>query len=138
MGPFLPYDEGMERRKLFSMLGGATLTGSLTGQSKEPQVLVRTVHNQLLPKPFSGWEARFVEVQFPAGVKSTPHRHPGFVLGYVLEGAFLFGLNGEAPRILRAGEAFYEPPGAHHTAGESAGDSAARILAIIIAPLGQS
>ena len=34
---------------------------------------------------------RFVEVNFPAGVRSVAHKHPGFVLGYVTEGEFRSG-----------------------------------------------
>ena len=58
------------------------------------------------------------------------------LLGHVTEGEFRFGLNDETPSVLAAGQAFYEPPGANHTAGESANPQrAARILAIIIAPV---
>jgi hypothetical protein len=55
---------------------------------------------------------------------------------YVTEGEFRFGLNDETSSVLAAGQAFYEPPGANHTAGDSANaQRAVRILAIIIAPL---
>ena len=75
-------------------------------------------------------------VTFPADVPSVAHKHLGFVLGYVTEGEFRFGLNDETPSVLAAGQAFYEPPGANHTAGDSANSQrAVRILAIIIAPL---
>jgi quercetin dioxygenase-like cupin family protein len=57
-------------------------------------------------------------------------------LGFVIDGEFQFAINGEDPRVLRAGDAFYEPPGANHTVGESASHAtAARILAIIVAPV---
>jgi quercetin dioxygenase-like cupin family protein len=101
-----------------------------------PGTQSREIRRQPLPQPFTGWEARFVEVNFPAGVRSVAHKHPGFVLGYVTEGEFRFGLNDETPSVLAAGQAFYEPPGANHTAGDSANPQrAARILAIIIAPV---
>ena len=44
-----------------------------------------------LPPAAAGWEARFVEVNFPAGVPSVAHKHPGFVLGYVTEGSSASG-----------------------------------------------
>jgi quercetin dioxygenase-like cupin family protein len=52
-------------------------------------------------------------VEWPAGsAGAPPHRHPGGPLfGYVLEGEMLFELEGEAPRVIRAGEAFWEPGG---------------------------
>ena len=88
------------------------------------------------PAAAAGWEARFVEVNFPAGVPSVAPKHPGFVLGYVTEGEFRFGLNDETPSVLAAGQAFYEPSGAKHTGGDSANPQwGARILPIIIAPV---
>ena len=125
----------IDRRRLFSLLSIAAASTPAAAQNGEADIQANTIHTQPLPEPFSGWEARFVSVQFPPGVKSTPHHHPGFVLGYVIEGEFRFAINSEAPRVLRAGEAFYEPPGANHTVGESASARrAARILAIIVAP----
>lgn len=78
-------------------------------------------------------DASIVEVTIPPGPGTPLHRHSGFVLGYVLAGEFQFGIKGEAARTLRAGEAFFEPPGALHTVSASAHpDRPARILAIII------
>lgn len=81
-------------------------------------------------------EATFVEVVFQPGQNSTPHRHPGFVLGYVLEGRFRFALEGQPEKILGPGEVFYEHPDAVHLASGSADDKPARILAIIVAQKG--
>jgi len=47
----------------------------------------------------------------PADAGLDPHRHSGPVFGYVLEGTILFELEGEAPREIVAGEAFWEPGG---------------------------
>ncbi|MDT7784028.1 MAG: hypothetical protein QOF58_2447 [Pseudonocardiales bacterium] len=47
----------------------------------------------------------------PADEGLRPHRHSGPVFGYVLEGRILFELEGEAPREITAGEAFWEPGG---------------------------
>ncbi|OBF43387.1 cupin [Mycolicibacterium peregrinum] len=47
----------------------------------------------------------------PADPGVQPHRHSGPVFGYVLEGTILFELEGEAPRNIAAGEAFWEPGG---------------------------
>jgi quercetin dioxygenase-like cupin family protein len=47
----------------------------------------------------------------PADEGLQPHRHSGPVFGYVLEGRILFELEGEAPREITAGEAFWEPGG---------------------------
>ncbi|MFI9604843.1 MULTISPECIES: cupin domain-containing protein [Streptomyces] len=53
-----------------------------------------------------------IVVEFPPGDPGTPpHRHSGPCLGYVLEGEMVFELEGEPPRVLQAGEAFFEPGG---------------------------
>lgn len=47
----------------------------------------------------------------PASPGTRPHRHSGPAFGYVVEGELLFELEGEAPRIVKAGETFWEPGG---------------------------
>jgi quercetin dioxygenase-like cupin family protein len=97
----------------------------------------RTIHRQPLSGQFEGLDAYFAEVTIPPGIASRPHRHSGFVLGYVIEGELSFGINGEPPRVVRAGEVFYEPPGATHSTGASArSDQPVKFLAIVIGPQG--
>ena len=46
---------------------------------------------------------------------SMPHRHPGHhTFGYVLEGTYEVKIDDGPLRQLKAGESFYEPPGALH------------------------
>ena len=46
---------------------------------------------------------------------STPHRHPGHhTFGYILEGTYEVKIDDGPVRQLKAGESFYEPPGALH------------------------
>lgn len=47
----------------------------------------------------------------PGSAGSPPHRHPGPVFGYLISGEMRFEVEGEPERILRAGEAFWEPGG---------------------------
>ena len=58
-------------------------------------------------------EVMTVIIEWPPGsAGAPPHRHPGGPsFGYVLEGEMLFELEGEAPRVIKAGEAFWEPGG---------------------------
>jgi quercetin dioxygenase-like cupin family protein len=59
-----------------------------------------------------GAHAMTVVVEFPPGDPGTPpHRHSGPAFGYVLDGEMVFELEGEPPRVIRAGEAFWEPGG---------------------------
>ena len=47
----------------------------------------------------------------PGSAGSPPHRHPGPVFGYLISGEMRFEVEGEPERIIRAGEAFWEPGG---------------------------
>lgn len=49
------------------------------------------------------------EVTLPAGVAAPKHLHPCPVVGYVVSGSVLFQVEGEEARILKEGDAFYEP-----------------------------
>jgi quercetin dioxygenase-like cupin family protein len=72
--------------------------------------VVQEVQPPAIPE---GAHAMTVVVEFgPGSAGAPPHRHPyGPAFGYVLEGEMLFELEGEAPRVIRAGEAFWEPGG---------------------------
>lgn len=90
-----------------------------------------------LTGPQAGLEAVLVEVTALAGAPSTVHRHPGFVMGYVLEGEMAFAINGGNHQVVKAGGTFFEPSGALHTAGGSAKpDAPVRFLAFMVVPKG--
>ncbi len=90
-----------------------------------------------LTGPQEGMEAILVEVVARPGAASTVHRHPGFVLGYVLAGEMRFAINGASPEIVKTGGTFFEPIGALHTTGGSAKpDAPVRFLAFMVAPKG--
>ncbi|MBL1099296.1 cupin domain-containing protein [Streptomyces coffeae] len=78
-----------------------------------------------------GAHAMTVVVEFPPGDPGTPpHRHFGPAFGYVLEGEMLFELEGEPERVIRAGEAFWEPGGdvIHYQDGNHRTDVPVRFL----------
>jgi len=70
----------------------------------------------------------------PADAGLGPHRHSGPVFGYVLEGRVLFELEGEEPREIVAGEAFWEPGGdvVHYQMGNLEATGWSRFLAVCI------
>lgn len=62
-----------------------------------------------------------LELTYPPSGWSPPHRHAGAqAVAYVLEGEFLSGMNGNPPKVYKAGEKFVELPGCHHTVSEEA------------------
>lgn len=82
-----------------------------------------------------GWQISASEVTYPPGEASGQHRHPGFVIGYVLEGQYKFAVNSEAPKVLAAGEMFFEsfdaPGQVHAVSGNASTTQTTKILAIV-------
>jgi quercetin dioxygenase-like cupin family protein len=77
----------------------------------------------------------FVEVTYEPGQAGKPHRHPGPVFGYVLEGEFEFAINDEPAKVFKAGETFYEPSGCLHRVTKNASaKKRTRVLAVIVHP----
>jgi quercetin dioxygenase-like cupin family protein len=124
------------RRNFFS-IATAFLLGTRGRAQTPPRGGAKELARYALSGPQEGMEAILVVVTASQGVPSAAHRHPGFVLGYVLEGEMKFGINGAKPDVVKAGSTFFEPSGALHTTGTSASpDSAVKFLAFIVAPKG--
>jgi quercetin dioxygenase-like cupin family protein len=66
-----------------------------------------------------------VTVDYPPGAKPGPHTHAksAFIYGYVVSGAIRSQVDDEPAKVYRAGEAFYEMPGAHHKVSENDADN---------------
>ncbi len=87
-----------------------------------------------------GWQMTASEVSYPPGEISGRHRHPGFVIGYVLEGQYLFAVNDVAPATLSVGQMFFEsfdkPGEVHAVSGNASKTAPCRILAIVFTKKG--
>lgn len=95
---------------------------------------VRMVLTQPIP-PLHGDRVRVqvVEVSYPPGGSSEPHRHPCAVIGYVADGAFRSQVQGEADTVYRAGQSFYEAPNVVHLVSANASqDQPVRFTATFI------
>ena len=62
-----------------------------------------------LTGPLEGFDAVLVELNFRPGVSAPEHRHPGFILGYVVDGQMRTAINHEPDQIVPAGGTFFEP-----------------------------
>ena len=87
-----------------------------------------------------GWYLTASEITYPPGESSGVHRHPGFVVGYVLEGQYRFAVNDNAPTVLSAGQMFFEsfdaPGEVHAVSGNASTTQPAKILAIVFTKKG--
>ena len=127
----------MNNRRNFFGLATSFFLGILGKAQTGAHGGAKELARHALTGPQEGMEAILVEVTAMPRAPSTVHRHPGFVLGYVLDGEMKFAINGASPEVVKAGGTFFEPRGALHTIGASANpDAPVKFLAFIVAPKG--
>ena len=93
---------------------------------------------QIVTQPLAdlpGREVRVLVVERGPGTASPPHRHPGHhTFGYVMEGTYEFAIDRREPRVLKAGDTFYEPPTAvHSTSRNPSTDQRVKLLVFMVA-----
>lgn len=90
-----------------------------------------------LTGPLEGFDAVVTELNFAPGASAPEHRHPGFVLGYVVDGQLRSAVDHGQGEIVPAGGTFFEPEGALHTTfGSGSADAPARVVAFLVVPNG--
>ncbi len=97
-------------------------------------------------KPISAWDigekldgketkVTVVEVTLEPGQAGKPHRHPGPVIGYVLEGEYEWAIDDQPANTLKAGDTFYEPTECLHRVSKNpAAKGNTRVLAVVLHP----
>jgi quercetin dioxygenase-like cupin family protein len=93
---------------------------------------------QIVTQPLAdlpGREVRVLVVERGPGTASPPHRHPRHhTFGYVMEGTYEFAIDRREPRLLKAGDTFYEPPSAvHSTSRNPSTDQRVKLLVFMVA-----
>ena len=98
------------------------------------------VFKQDLPNvSLDGWEVTVSEVDMPPGRVGQSHRHPGFVLAYVLEGEIRTKISDQPETVYKKGQMFYEWPGSTHVVSANASQTQpAKLLAMIFAKKGST
>src|SRR5437870_3466575 len=85
--------------------------GAFAGQSGHGKVAVKVLSEKDIAEKVDGKESKAttVEVTLEPGQASPPHRHPGPVFGYILEGEYEWAINDQPAKKLKVGDTFYEP-----------------------------
>jgi quercetin dioxygenase-like cupin family protein len=116
-------------------LGVGTL--SLSAHEKHGKAKVTTLSARDVAEKLDGKAARVttVEVTLQPGQASAPHRHPGPVFGYVLEGEYEWAIDDNKAKTLKVGDTFYEPTGSlHRVSRNPSAKTKTRVLAVVLHP----
>lgn len=119
-------------------LGGPSVRGMTETRPETSSVLSMLLSEK--PPIADGSHVMTATVELPPGDQGTPpHRHSGPVFGYMLEGEMIFELEGEPERLIKAGEAFWEPGGdlIHYRAANNLADAWSRFVVVMICAPGQ-
>ena len=112
------------------------LITAMTGAAQAP--VNTAVFNHELPNlTMDDWQVSVSEITYPPGYSGAAHKHPGFVLVYVLQGQLVAKVSGTAEATFAAGQMFYEQPGSTHEVSRNASATQpAKFLAFIFAKKG--
>ena len=128
----------MTRTVLAVAAGAAIGVGGLAlCHDDKAEIKRKVVSERDIAEKLDGKDARatFVEVTLEPGQASAPHRHPGPVFGYVLEGEYEWAVDDKPTKVLKAGETFYEPTGCLHRVSKNpAAKGKTRVLAVVLHP----
>jgi len=111
--------------------GALNFSGSALAQTP-PAGTIPLMTQPLADLP--GREVRMLLLDRVPGNASPAHRHPGHhTFGYVIEGTYELGIDGQPTRTLKAGDTFYEPPDALHSVSRNAGNTQMKIVVFMLA-----
>ncbi|HEY1148216.1 MAG TPA: cupin domain-containing protein, partial [Pseudoduganella sp.] len=122
----------MNAHRLFAAAAALAVMGLGVAQA---QGIKRTVVTRA-DVSVEGREAVVAKVELEPGVTAGRHTHPGDEISYILEGEGELLIDGEAPRKVKAGEAFVIPAGKVHDA-RNTGPAVLRLIGTYIVEKGK-
>lgn len=126
------------RDALTSAMALLSAAAAAQAQTKAAPAGNGPVFKQDLPNvSLDGWEVTVSEIEMPPGRVGMAHRHPGFVLAYVLEGEIRTKISDQPETVYKKGQMFYEWPGSTHRVSANASKTEpAKLLAMVFAQKG--
>ena len=120
---------------IVAAIGGLTLAGDDAPDKGKPKVMVLSTTEVAEKVDGKDSKAATVEVTLEPGQAGTPHRHPGPVFGYILEGEYEWAIDDQPVKRLKIGDTFYEPAMCLHRVSKNPSDkSKTRVLAVLLVP----
>ena len=129
------------RRSLWAIVFGTLAVGGMAlaqhGGHGKGALQFKVLSQRDIIEKLDGKKAKatMVEVTLAPGEVEPAHRHPGAAFGYVLEGEYEWAIDGNKPKVFKAGDTFYEPTGCLHDVGRNPSKTnKARLIAIVLHP----
>ena len=113
-------------------LAGLAVAGGLFAQANG---LTRTLVGRA-DVSVPGREAVVARVELAPGASAARHTHPGDEISYVTEGQVELLVDGQPPRVVKAGESFVIPAGTVHAA-HNGGDAPVRLIGVYVVEKGK-
>jgi quercetin dioxygenase-like cupin family protein len=119
---------------LLLLIGGLVIANA--DEHGKGKTTVKTLAHKDIAETVDGKNAAVttVELTLEPGHGGAPHRHPGPVFGYVLEGVYEWAIDDQPATVLKVGDTFYEPTGCLHRVSRNPGKTRARVLAVLLHP----
>ncbi len=117
---------------IIAVLGSPLVAGILFAQNPG---LTRTIVGKA-DVSVPGREAVVARVEVAAGAKAGRHAHPGDEVSYVLEGEATLLIDGQPPRVVKAGESFVVPAGTVHDAHNN-GTTPTKLVGVYVVEKGK-
>jgi quercetin dioxygenase-like cupin family protein len=95
---------------------------------------IKRIPLQRFDVPGTGYETVIGIAEIAANVSVGRHTHPGPESGYLMDGSFELVVEGEPPRMLKAGDSYKIPPRVVHDA--KAGAQGAKVIATYVVEKG--
>lgn len=124
----------MQQRVLKAALAvaGVVAAGALFAQASG---LTRTLVGRA-DVSIPGREAVVAKVEVAPGARAGRHTHPGDEISYVAEGQVELLVDGQPPRVVKAGESFVVPAGTVHDAHNGT-DTPVRLIGVYVIEKGK-
>ena len=122
----------MKKQRLIIGAALAIAAGTLLAQATG---LTRTIVGRA-DVSVPGREAVVARVEVAPGARAGRHTHPGDEISYVLEGQGELLIDGQPPRIVKAGESFVIPAGVVHDAHND-GNAPMKLVGVYVVEKGK-
>jgi len=118
------------------VLASVAIAGaSFAQQPASPTSNIKRTMLQKVDVPGTNYDTFTAIAEVVPNTSIGRHTHPGPETGYLIEGEMTLLIDGQAPKVLKAGESYQIPAGAIHD-GRS-GDKGVKVMAVYVVEKGK-